>query len=266
MDEQPCRFVVAEWFRVVVEECREGNLHTVNFDFMHGNETLVTGSWLSSTELPQCGEEQCKTRCRLFTERTFQWEKDLKECELCKQYREARHIVLSTTTEELEPRLAAARLITPYNRPRYYAAQNRARLFARTKNSQLLWAQCDDFPIEGQGVLTLNSLQLSQRRRQWLRRSDDKTGGVMGFMPLAKDLPVSFTRHLDKHRRILKHTQGTVEGWTLHPDDARRVQNSREPDIVLEHLPYKMYVKTRGGDAMPQHLDLPAQVFAVNYV
>ena len=112
--------------------------------------------------------------------------------------------------------------------------------------------------------MTLSNLELSQRRRQWVRRSDDKTGGVMGFMPIAKDLPVSFTQQLDKHRRIMKHTQGTVEGWTLHRDDEHRVRMSSEPEVVLEHMPLKIYVKKRSVDPMPQHMGLPPQVYAVS--
>ena len=147
-------------------------------------------------------------------------------------------IVITKNTRELEPRMAAARLITPFNRPRYYAAQNLARLFARTQKTQLLWVQCEDFPTEGENITSLSNFELDTvRRKQWLRKSDDKTGGIMGFMPLAKDLPVSFTQQLDKHIRIMKHTQGTMHGWTLHPEDKAMVRNSKETEITQGHLP-----------------------------
>ena len=142
----------AEWFRVIVNECRDGLLHDTNYHFMHGRDTWVTGSWLSSTNAPQCGVAACVGRCRQFTDpkvdRASEWSARPQECDLCRRYRDKRSIVITKNTRELEPRMAAARLITPFNRPRYYAAQNRARRFARTEKTQLLWVQCEDFPIE----------------------------------------------------------------------------------------------------------------------
>ena len=86
----------------------------------------------------------------------------------------------------------------------------------------------------------------------------------MGFMPIAKGLPVSFTQQLCKHRRIMKHTQGTIHGWTLHLDDARRVAMASDTELVLEHMPLKLYVKKRTEDPMPQHMGLEPQVYAVS--
>ena len=65
----------------------------------------------------------------------------------------------------------------------------------------------------------------------------------MGFMPLVKDLPVSFTMLLDKKRKILKHTPGTIVGWTLHEADVARVANSTDQEIILEHLPLQICVR-----------------------
>ena len=59
----------AKWFRVITEECREGNLHEENYNFMHGYDTIVTGSWLSTTQMVQCEDEdgKCTRRCALIT-------------------------------------------------------------------------------------------------------------------------------------------------------------------------------------------------------
>ena len=130
--------------------------------------------------------------------------------------------------------------------------------------TQLLWVQCEDFPLEGDGVTTLGALQLEQRRRQWLQRSDGKTGGVMGFFPLVKDLPVNFTVQLDRKRKILKHTEGTIHAWTLHADDAARVATSTQAEIILEHLPLQICVRKVHEEPMLQHLNLPPQVYGVS--
>jgi hypothetical protein len=257
----------AAWFREVIDECRQGELHEEYYNFMHGYPTVVTGSWLHSTGLPTCGLDACKEQCTrltLFPKVSTDARPAAAECQGCTNFRLARKLVIDDSTTELPAHIASARLITPYNRPRYYAAQHRALLFAKTQRTQLLWVQCEDFPLEGQAVTTLNDWELAQRRRSWMRKSDDRTGGVMGFMPLAKDLPMSFTRQLDKRRKILKHTQVTVDGWTLDPRDEDRVRRATEPEIMLEFMPLKLYVRKRGGDAMPQHLDLPPQIYGVS--
>ena len=48
----------AAWFLSVVDECRQGDLHDENYNFIHGYPTVVTGSWLRSTGLPTCEYRQ----------------------------------------------------------------------------------------------------------------------------------------------------------------------------------------------------------------
>ena len=86
----------------------------------------------------------------------------------------------------------------------------------------------------------------------------------MGFMPLAKDLPVSITILLDKKRKILKHTPGTIVGWTLHEADVARVANSTDQAIILEHLPLQICVRKTTEESTQQHLNLPPNVYGVS--
>ena len=61
----------AEWSRQVVEECRQGQLNDVNYHFMHGYETWVTGSWLASTGKPHCEVVSCHERCAQYKDPNF---------------------------------------------------------------------------------------------------------------------------------------------------------------------------------------------------
>ena len=67
------------------------------------------------------------------------------ECDVCQRHRRTRKRVLDATATSFGKEFATARLITPNNRPRYYAAQHRAVLYARFKRMQVLWVQADDF-------------------------------------------------------------------------------------------------------------------------
>jgi len=51
----------AAWFVGIVDECRQGDLHDENYNFIHGYPTVVTGSWLRSTGLPTCERMQIAT-------------------------------------------------------------------------------------------------------------------------------------------------------------------------------------------------------------
>ena len=86
----------------------------------------------------------------------------------------------------------------------------------------------------------------------------------MGFMPLVKDLPVSFTMELDRKRQITKHTQGTIVGWALHEADVARVANTAEQELILEHLPLQICVRKTTEESMEQHLNLPPNVYGVS--
>ena len=260
----------AEWFKNLIESCRQGAMHPIDYHFLHGRQTLVTGSWLASTGRPQCNSGQCQARCRLYTNKearrdTLQPDTLPEECAMCARLRTMRHLVIcQTKTKELPPRFLAARLITKYNRPRYYAAQMQAQLFAKTHNTQILWVQAEDFPVEGKQLTTLSPDELNKKRKDFLRRSDDKTGGIMGLFPLVYGLPVALTHQLDKERRMLKHTQATVTGWTLHADDLQAVRNNpTAEEIMLKHHPLKIYVTKKNSEDMKQHYNLPPNVYAV---
>ena len=154
-----------------------------------------------------------------------------------------------------------APLITPLNKPRYMASQGRAQLFVQYNHTQLLWVQADDYPMSGD-ITNLQGDELEQRRRNWLRRHDQDTKGIMGLLPLVAELPVRFTMTLDKVREIYKFAKGNVVGWTLDPVDEVRLRDSTESEIVLLKMPLVIYVR-RQGEGMPQHLSLEPEVYAV---
>ena len=103
---------------------------------------------------------------------------------------------------------------------------------------------------------------LEMARARWLRLHDMQTAGIMGLFPAIKELPVRFTRTLDKERKIFKFTRGVLIGWELHPVDQERVAASSEPEIVLQRLPKHLFVRV-ANPGMPQHHGLEEQVYAV---
>ena len=61
---------------------------------------------------------------------------------------------------------------------------------------------------------------LTEKRKRWLQAHDQKTGGIMGLLPLVKGLPVRLTDHVDRGLGLFKNSKCTIHGWTLHESEA----------------------------------------------
>ena len=184
------------------------------------------------------------------------------QCAGCKAERVRRKRVVDEHATSISKEFALAPLVTANNKPRYLASQQRAQLFARYHNTQVLWIQAEDYPIAGE-VATYTESKIDQRRvTDFLKRHDQDTGGIMGLFPLVKDLPVRFTTTVDKKRKVVKFTAGTIVGWTLDPIDVACVDASTDAEIVLQKQPLMLFIK-RAGEGMPQHEGLEPEVYGL---
>ena len=67
----------------------------------------------------------------------------------------------------------------------------------------------------------LDKNRMDEKRRRWLQFHDQKTGGIMGILPLVKGLPVRLTDHIDRDRGLYKQTKCTIHGWSLSINEER---------------------------------------------
>ena len=82
----------------------------------------------------------------------------------------------------------------------------RAKLFAEAERRILLWCQAEDKPFKGIDPHTTKEA-MGRRRVTWLQYSDDKTGGIMGMMPLVIGMPMRCTDAVDRKRKLFKHNR-----------------------------------------------------------
>ena len=61
---------------------------------------------------------------------------------------------------------------------------------------------------------------LTEKRKRWLEAHDQKTGGIMGLLPLIRGLPVRLTDHVDRGLGLFKNSKCTIHSWTLHDNEA----------------------------------------------
>ena len=80
----------------------------------------------------------------------------------------------------------------------------------------------------------LDRSALNAKRKRWLEFHDQKTGGIMGLLPLIKGLPVRLTDHIDRNLGLYKQTKCTIHRWTLNVNEARTLL------VARTHLIHRM--------------------------
>ena len=61
---------------------------------------------------------------------------------------------------------------------------------------------------------------LEAKKRRWLSFHDQKTGGIMGMLPLIKGLPVRLSDHVDRNMGLYKNAKFTIHSWSLNDFEA----------------------------------------------
>ena len=113
------------------------------------------------------------------------------ECAICSKHRADRCRVRCHEWDKRheEKPFTDAPYLHPFNLPRYYALLLRALRFARAHGQILLWYCWEDKPYKGVDE-SLRGEQLEARRQNWPKDSDDKTAGIMGLLPLVREMPM----------------------------------------------------------------------------
>ena len=79
---------------------------------------------------------------------------------------------------------------------------------------------------------------------------DRFTGGIPGLLPLALNLPVRFTEHINsaaKEMGIFKHTRGILREWEITEEESKRIESLTDWEIVLRQRPTKLYIEVPTG-------------------
>ena len=87
-------------------------------------------------------------------------------------------------------------------------------------------------------------------KERLLKYHDRHTGGIPGLLPLVVNLPIRFTEAIDrvaKEQGVFKHTRGVLRGWEIPEEEADRVQQLTEWEIVLQRRPTKLYIEVPTG-------------------
>ena len=140
-----------------------------------------------------------------------------------------------------EPPFTDAPYLHPYNHPRYHALLLRAVRFAQAHKRVLLWCKATDRPYKGIDE-SLRGEALQRRLKTWLRLPDNKTGGIMGLLPLVKGMPMRCTETFDRDGLLFKHTRCVLRGWELDPVDEELLAKCHEAEYVSNLVARQMFL------------------------
>jgi hypothetical protein len=145
-------------------------------------------------------------------------------------------------------KFADAPFIHPNNAPRYHASQIRARNYAQRTRKMLLWVIAEDKPLH-RDLTSLAPADLHRRKQQWMTLHDQQTSGVMGLQPLAEGMPLRITStiHDQRDKNLFKNTRVRLVACKLHPADELRLQACHESELILQHMPEKVFVRVPGA-------------------
>ena len=80
--------------------------------------------------------------------------------------------------------------------------------------------------------------------KKWTLLHDQKTKGIMGFLPLVDDMPVKITEtDQDNNDIIFKNRRCRIAGWTLHENDKARYEKCTSQEMNLDHMPKEIFVR-----------------------
>jgi len=130
-------------------------------------------------------------------------------------------------------------------------AFHKARLFAKQTSQQLLWVQAEDY-LDDPHFANLTQEEKKERKSKWFNSKFHlrRTGCIPTLLPLCYDLPLRVmhgnyggqSAELKAHG-VYNQARCRLRGWELHEIDAVRLIDSPESEVILLHLPRRLFVE-----------------------
>ena len=260
-----------EWMNYVLARDRDGAESWEIYCFTHGLPTRHVGSWLPDRDRPACGALACQRLQdtiwpRQVAELHGKWsDMQPQECEYCQQERRRRCQVLDTSQADggrgRFAEFARASYVHPFNQPKYHALICHAVQFAQTTSQQVLWCIAQDWPLTAEDEV-MTPAELQKNREAWLTTHDQRTAGIMGLLPLVKDMPLRFTDTIDRSQKVFKHSSGVLRKVVLEDAEADRVAQLRDNEVVLQAMPACLVIEISEGHEQPILFELKSEYVA----
>ena len=165
---------------------RGGDLSEDSWNFLHGRQTTVPGSFVSGDV--SCSKKEC----------FYTWKVRKEECAICQEERKSKHRVMNAPDDRRhrQKQFLTAPAIFPNNDIKFEVNKIRAQIFAAETAQAITWSIAKDKPSN---KVIAEKPNLEEEKKSWLTRHDRDAGDLYGVLPLAKGLPVVLTDHYDRN-------------------------------------------------------------------
>ena len=86
--------------------------------------------------------------------------------------------------------------------------------------------------------------QLDAKHAECALYQDQKTKGVMGFLPCVKGMPLRIKQTDPRNKSLLfRNRRCKLHGWKLHEEDVARPGKCSAQGMKLEYLPEELFPK-----------------------
>ena len=176
------------WYNEFVNEIRIMNLSEDNYNFVHGYETSVPGSWVAGS--PCCKNKNCEELPRIWAKQKkeqISWNvRRSAECNKCAKERKSKILVArgfdgQTAMDERfqEKKFLRARAIVSNNDVKYALNKQRSEAWALAHKEPILWCYARDRPNTEALATEPNLLE---KKIQWLQYHDRECGDLYGML------------------------------------------------------------------------------------
>ena len=185
-----CERCADPWLRQVQNEMRRGHLSEDSYNFLHGKDTIVAGSWVNGKVT--CGKRACEKLCKSAASGSTNTEHIAKrirarECTECQAERASKHLVASGFNDPRfnDERFLNAPGIFPNNDVKFQANKSRAKVYAMRTNAAITHSVAKDTPTPD--AINENP-DLRTQKLSWLQGHDRERGDLYGMLPLILSL------------------------------------------------------------------------------
>ena len=140
-------------------------------------------------------------------------------------------------------------LLTPVNKEVWTFGNLQAKRFALSRGKQLLWIKTKDTPPASWKEYFLDDCALVKEQAKCLHLNSCRKNNIPGMLPICIDLPIRINNGARAHyKEYGLHTGslGRVVGLQLTESDAKKLENNASPQLTLDELPEKIFIKVQG--------------------
>ena len=117
------------------------------------------------------------------------------------------------------------------------------------ERKQIVWIKTKDTPPKSWREFFPDEAALAKEQAKWLHINTRRRNNIPGLLPIFEGMQIRINNGSGSHyKEYGLHTGslGTVVGMQLSEDDTNKLQHNQSPEVTLDNLPEKIFIKVQG--------------------